>query len=142
MDEPEFDEPVQALAPPAEVEPQAWDGTWPEPEIRAQLADEALMPATCRGMAKLARLHGWRVRVTYSRGTIPLGGRTKATRWAPGKVVDAYLLRAIRGNTLVCVSWEDGSARTSWFVVPGDWPHAINVTTARVILSMPRPADP
>lgn len=112
--------------------------SWPAPEVRARLALDSDMPATARGFAKLAALNGWRVRATYSRGTVPQGGRKLSERFLPGKVVDAVLVKAVRGDLCVCVTWEDGHALTAWFVVPGDWPHAINITRARAIVGIPQ----
>lgn len=112
---------------------------WPKPEVYARFATEAEQPSTCRSLARLALAQGWSCRVTYSRGTVPLA----RNRWQPGRVVDAYLLKAWRGGVLVVAKWETQAsgkvgADGGWLVIRGDWPYPLNITQVREILGTAR----
>lgn len=126
QEEPEFDEPT---APEPLTEDLA-EHRWPRPEVYARPATDAETPTAARGFAKLARDNGWAVRVTYSRGTVPVA----RNRWIPGKVVDACVVRCQRGGMGVVASWEDGKTKTAWILIPGVGPVSLGVLAARDFL--------
>lgn len=54
--------------------------------------------------------HGWDWRVTYARGTLPVGG----IQWQPGPVVDGIVLAASKGDLRLWAAWYDGKFDCCW----------------------------
>lgn len=77
---------------------------WPEPEVACRDAEPGETPAGARRLADLACDHGWGVRVTYARGSVPVGRAGSGK----GKVVDSVAVRLRRGSLRVAAVWEDG----------------------------------
>jgi hypothetical protein len=78
--------------------------TFPEPEVWARPATAGEMPRNAIALRHVAELTGWRVDVTYARGTY-------ATR-STARVVDSLAVRMRRGDVRLVGIWHDGKFHT------------------------------
>lgn len=94
----------------------------PVPIVTSRPAIDDEIPARVITLRVLAQAHGWRTRVTYSRGT---------RQGRPPRVVDSIALRMQRDEVLMWAVWLDGLFDTAMIWRRNDAPYVAKLANVR-----------
>lgn len=104
---------------------------WPEPEVRMRTVEGADVPDAPARLARRLQSAGWRVAVTYARGTWERArdgftgkGADRRAKHYPGKVIGSYAVRASKPDRRAVAIWHEQAGRLSAHkvLVLGDGP--------------------